>query len=160
MRFLDHLYTFGRWGLGILFIQAGALKLFEPEVFAVLIDAFGLVPQNLLLAVAVCLPALEVAAGVALLFDIQGSLAVVAGLLVLFSLILGYGLKMGLNVDCGCFGPQDLEARAFHGLETSLVRDLALLAVVAWLYGWRRCRGIQPRVLVPLMLKRTRGDGR
>ncbi len=150
MRYLDYLYAFSRWGLGALFIYAGIRKLWEPEVFAVLIDAFGIVPSNFIEAVALVLPALEVAAGLALLVDIQGSLAVVAGLLVLFSGILVYALQMGLNVDCGCFGPQDIEARAFHGLGAALYRDLAMLTVVAGLYGWRRWRGIRPVGLMSL----------
>lgn len=160
MRYLDHLYALCRWGLGSLFIYAGVRKLLEPAVFAVLLDAFGIIPESLLWTVAVLLPFLEVSAGLALIFDIQGSLAVVAGLLVLFGIILGYGLKMGLNVDCGCFGPQDPEARAFHGLDAALVRDLAMLAAVAGLYGWRRWRGIRPVKLAPLIIKRSRGDRR
>lgn len=155
MRYLDHLYALGRWGLGCLFIYAGARKLLEPTVFAVLLEAFGIIPEGLLLTVAVLLPVVEVAAGLALLFDLQGSLAVVAGLLVIFSAMLGYGLKIGLDVDCGCFGPQDPEARAFHGLDASLARDLAMLAVVVGLYGWRRWRGIRPVKLALLTFKRS-----
>lgn len=150
MQYLDHLYAFGRWGLGALFIHAGIRKLWEPEVFAILIDAFGIVPSEIVEVVAVILPTLEVAAGLALLVDIQGSLSVVAGLLVLFVVILFYALQIGLDVDCGCFGPQDLEARAFHGLGTALHRDLAMLTVVAGLYGWRRWRGIRPVGLMSL----------
>lgn len=137
MRYRDYFYAFGRWGLGALFIYAGSRKLMDPEVFAVLIDAFGIVPENLLWAVARMLPVLEIVAGFGLLFDIRGSLAVIAGLLVLFIVVLGMGLKMGLVVDCGCFGPQDIEARAFGGLDAALYRNLVLLAVVMWLYGWR-----------------------
>jgi uncharacterized membrane protein YphA (DoxX/SURF4 family) len=158
MRHLDHLYTLCRWALGSLFIYAGARKLLDPNAFAVLLDAFGIVPESLLGIVAALLPLAEVVAGLALLFDIRGSLAVVAGLLVIFSVMLGYGLKMGLNVDCGCFGPQDPEARAFHGLDTSFYRDLAMLAIVVGLYGWRRWRGIRPVKPAALSLNRSRGD--
>ena len=38
---------------------------------------------------AIALPALEVAAGIGLLFDIKGSLAVIAGLLGMFIAMLG-----------------------------------------------------------------------
>ncbi len=144
MRILDSLYHIGRLGIGALFIYAGSLKMSDPAVLAVLIDAFGIVPEGLIGPLSVLLPALELLAGAALLFDIEGSLAIITGLLILFTAILGYGIWMGLDVDCGCFGPQEPEAKAFQGLRTSMYRDLAMLAGVVFLYAWRRERGIQP----------------
>jgi uncharacterized membrane protein YphA (DoxX/SURF4 family) len=155
MRWLDWTYKLLRWGLGFIFIYAGSLKLIEPEVFAVLIEAYGIVPERLLMPVAVLLPALEVAAGIGLLFDIEGSLALIAGLLLVFMAILVYGIRMGLDVDCGCFGPEDPEARAFHGLRTSLYRDLIMLAGVLYIYGWRQHRAIQP-LKINWLLKKDR----
>jgi hypothetical protein len=143
MNALDWLYRMCRWGLGIIFIYAGSVKLLEPETFAVLIEAYGIVPQSLLMPLAVVLPALEVAGGIGLLCEIEGSLAGITGLLVLFIIILGYGIRMGLDVDCGCFGPDDPEAKAFHGLRVSLYRDLAMLAGIGFMFVWRRYRAIQ-----------------
>ena len=117
-RLFDWAYKLSRWGLGGIFIYAGSIKLLEPKTFAVLIDAYGIVPESLLVLVAVALPALEVAAGIGLLLDIKGSLSMISGLLALFIAILGYGIWMGLDVDCGCFGPEEPEAKAFHGLRT------------------------------------------
>jgi hypothetical protein len=51
---------------------------------------------------------------------------------------------MGLDVDCGCFGPDDYEADAFHGLRQSLYRDMVMLAGIAFIYGWRRHCNIKP----------------
>lgn len=147
------LYHLVRWVLGTVFICAGSTKLLEPEVFAVLIDAYGIVPEALLMPVAVALPILEVIAGIGLLFDIRGSLTLIAGLLVLFSVILGYGLWIGLDVDCGCFGPEDPEAKAFHGLRMALYRDFAMLAGVLFIYGWRRHRAVKPVNIMSVMNK-------
>ncbi len=116
----------------------------EPEIFSVLIDAYGIIPEGLLIPVAIGLPLLEVIAGIGLLFDIRGSLALTIGLLVLFMMVLGYGIWMGLDVDCGCFGPEDPEAKAFHGLKLGLFRDLVMMAGVIFIYGWRRYRAIRP----------------
>ena len=153
MKLIDLTYKLSRWGLGGIFIYAGSIKLLEPKAFAVLLDAFGVIPEGLLMPVAVALPALEVIAGIGLLFDINGSLGVIAGLLVLFIAILGYGIWMGLDVDCGCFGPEDPEAGAFHGLRPSLYRDVVMLAGVAFLYGWRRYRAIKPLEISRLINK-------
>ena len=134
--------------LGILFIYAGTTKLLEPVVFAVLIEAYGIVPEALLMPVAVALPLLEVVAGIGLLFDIRASLAVIAGSLLLFMAVLAYGIWMGLDVDCGCFGPEDPESKAFHGLRLALFRDLAMMAGVIFLYAWRRYRHLRPAGLM------------
>jgi len=137
---LKRLYQLGRLSLGGIFIYAGGRKLLAPEPFAVLIYAFGIVPPGLLIPVALGLPFLEVAAGWGLVFDIRGSLTTIAGLLVLFIMLLGYGILMGLDIDCGCFGPGDPETDAFHGLKTALFRDLVMLGGVVLMYGYRRFR--------------------
>ncbi|MGD2096081.1 MAG: MauE/DoxX family redox-associated membrane protein [Desulfobacterales bacterium] len=141
---MDWLYKLCRWTLGVIFIYAGGTKLLEPEIFTVLIDAYGIIPDGLLMPVAIGLSLLEVIAGIGLLFDIRGSLALTTGLLVLFIVVLGYGIWMGLDVDCGCFGPEDSETEAFHGLRLSLFRDLFMMAGVFCMYGWRRYRAIRP----------------
>lgn len=143
MTFLDRFYLLLCWGLSVLFIYAGMVKLLSPETFAVLIEAYGILPEQLVLPVAVILPAFEVLAGIGLLLNIRGSLSAIALLMILFVAILTYGIWMGLDVDCGCFGDNDPEADAFHGLWTSLYRDLAMLAGITLLFGWRRYRAIQ-----------------
>jgi uncharacterized membrane protein YphA (DoxX/SURF4 family) len=141
---LNWIYRVLRWALSGIFIYAGWTKLLAPESFAVLIEAYGIVPMGMLIPVAIVLPALEVIAGIGLLFDIRGSLTVIASLLILFVAVLGYGILMGLDVDCGCFGPDDPEAEAFHGLRVSLYRDLVMLASVGFIYCWRRFHAIRP----------------
>jgi hypothetical protein len=138
------IYKLTRWILGGVFIYAGSTKLIEPRIFTVLIEAYGFVPESLLMPVAIGLPFLEVIAGFGLLFDIRGSLAVITSLLVLFMVVIGYGIWMGLDVDCGCFASEDPEAEAFHGLRLSLFRDLVMTAGVFFIYGWRRYSKIRP----------------
>jgi uncharacterized membrane protein YkgB len=136
--------------------------LLEPEIFALLIEAYGIGPGGLIMPVAVGLPVLEVIAGIGLLLDVRGSLALITGLLVLFMVVLGYGIWMGLDVGCGCFGPEDPKAEAFHGLRLSLFRDLVMMAGVIFLYGWRRYRAIRPTgvmvILNQLFSKRRKED--
>jgi hypothetical protein len=123
-----------------VFLFAGGIKLADVQAFQAIIAAFGLVPDAWLVPVAVGLPLLEIAAAVGLLLEVRGSLTAIALLIVLFCAILGYGIHMGLDIDCGCFGPEDPESRAFSGLRGALVRDLAMLAGVAFLFGYRRWR--------------------
>ena len=153
MWILDLLYKLCRIGLGSIFIYAGIIKLFAPKTFAVLIGAYGIVPESLLMPVAIVISTLEVVAGVGLLFDIKGCLSAIAGLLVLFIVILSYGIWMGLDIDCGCFGPEDPEFGAFYGLQLSLYRDLVMLVGAAFMYVWRIYRAIKP-VNIKLLLNR------
>ncbi|MHB8790082.1 MAG: MauE/DoxX family redox-associated membrane protein [Desulfobulbaceae bacterium] len=131
------LYRLVRWALAGLFIWAGALKLADPPAFAVIISDFGLVPGWSVMPLALALPVLEVAAALGLVFDLRRSLAVISFLLAMFIAILGYAIWLGLDIDCGCFGPEDPEARAYSSLRTSLYRDLAMAAGVLFLYWWR-----------------------
>ena len=158
----NFIYRLTRWGLGCVFIYAGSIKLLAPAPFAALIEAYGIVPEGLTMLTAIVLAALEVAAGIGLLFDVEGSLAVIAGLLLLFIAVMGYGIWLGLEIDCGCFGPGDPEAEAFHGLRQSLYRDLVMLAGVAFIYGWRRYHTITPvkanKIAQKLIKKWRNGD--
>ena len=81
-------YRLIRWTLGGVFIYAGSLKLVSPVEFALMIDSFGLVPELLIMPVALLLPIVEVTAGIGLLFDVKGSLSIIAGLLTLLALRL------------------------------------------------------------------------
>jgi len=145
------LYHITRWGLAALFIFSGLTKLVEPVQFAVLIDAYGILPEVLVMPVAWFLPAVEVIAGGCLLFNIRGSLTTITLLMVLFLAVLGYGIWMGLDVDCGCFGPEDPEAQAFHGLRQAFYRDIVIMAGVAILYVWRYRRAVRPVRLLNIL---------
>ena len=123
-----------------------------------LIDSYGIVPDPLLMPVAIGLPLLEVVAAVGLMMDIRGSLTSIGALLLVFMAILGYGIWMGLDVDCGCFGPEDPESRAYHGLRSALYRDFIMLAGVLYLYVWRVYRRKSPYRLSEIILSIRKGD--
>ena len=128
-------YLFVRVALAILFIYAGTLKLTDPKAFARIISQYDILPEPLLPAVAVGLPIAEVFAGIALIFDLRSGLHSVSGMILLFVFVLGYGVLTEMDVDCGCFGPAELEGH--RGLVNAFYRDLALLGVVVFLY-WSR----------------------
>ena len=124
--------------ISVAFLYAGVIKLTDPQRFAVIIDGFGLLPESLILPIAIILPVLEIVTAAGLLLNSRVCLYSVAGLMSLFIAVLGYGISMGLDVDCGCFGPEDPE-QAYHGLRTALYRDLGFLVPVLYLFWfqWR-----------------------
>jgi rhodanese-related sulfurtransferase len=154
----ETVYRFMRWSLGVVFLYAGGSKLLDPQAFAVLIDSYGILPDLLVMPAAIGLPLLEVIAAVGLMTDIRGSLTAIGALLVVFMAILGYGIWMGLDVDCGCFGPEDPESLAYHGLRPALYRDFVMLAGVLYLYVWRFCRRKSPHKLLEVISFIRKGD--
>jgi uncharacterized membrane protein YphA (DoxX/SURF4 family) len=131
-----------RWGLGLLFMYAGGAKLLAPRAFARVISGYDLVPESLLPVVAIGLPALELLAGVGLIFRIRGSLPVISGLLLLFIAMLGYGIWQDLDVDCGCFTPEELAQK--DGLKWAFYRDLAMMGAVVFLFWSQRLKFTNP----------------
>ena len=133
------LYLLVRLGLAVLFIYAGAVKLVDPE--GVCPHYLPLRPRArpLLPVVAVGLPVMKLLAGIALLFNLLPGLHAVSGLLLLFAGVLGYGYFTNMDIDCGCFGPQEMAEQ--KGLVYAFYRDLGLLASVAFLHWSRIARG-------------------
>lgn len=132
---LDRLF---RWLLAGVFLVAGLPKLFAPYEFAEIVAAYGLVPDPLVLPIALLLPLVEVIAACMLVLNCPKGLLLAAALLLVFIAVLSYAIANGLDIDCGCFGPADPEHRAFAGLWTSLVRDLLLSIPVGFSFWYNR----------------------
>jgi hypothetical protein len=126
--------------LGIVFLYAAVPKLFHLDGFVAIIDAYGLVPDRALFSVALVMAILEAVAGIGIFFK-RGrylSLTIIFCLLLLFIGVLAYGLWLGLDIDCGCFGKDEPEHKFFSNLRVAIIRDLFLLLPVVYLYwrGW------------------------
>lgn len=120
-----------RWLLGGSFVWAGAIKLADPKSFARTVDAFGLVPETLLIPLAFILPMTEILIGIAVWRRWRGGLPAMAGLLAAFLAVLGYAIGQNLDVDCGCFSVSE---QATHtSIKTAFARDLAMLGGIACL---------------------------
>lgn len=136
-----------RWGISLFFLVAAVPKLFNVTEFAAVIDAYGILPDPFLLPMAVVLPVMEIVLAVGLLLNRFSSKIGIAVLLLVFIAILSYAIRLGLDIDCGCFGPEDPESQAFHGLKTALIRDIAMLLPLAyslWCHRYRfNCIPIQ-----------------
>ena len=140
-------YSIIRIFLGIVFIISGGLKLLDIRSFAQIIDAFAILPDMWITPTAIFIPVIELMLGMALTADIRGSLAGVLVLLIVFSMVLAWALFMGYDIDCGCFGPNDPEAKAFAAIKTSLARDVIMIGMIGYLYVWRMKNNHIPRFL-------------
>jgi uncharacterized membrane protein YphA (DoxX/SURF4 family) len=127
-----------RLALAGVFIYAGVVKLLDPRTFAHAIAQYDLVPEALLPMVAIGLPALELLAGAGLVLEVRGSLTVIAVLLVVFLVVLGYAVWQDLDIDCGCFTAEDLEG--IQSVKVAFWRDLIMIGATLFLFRrrWRR----------------------
>ncbi len=138
--FSPWLYRLARWALGVVFIYAGTMKLMDPGGFATVIARYGMAPDFLVPVAALGLPALELVAGLGLMLDLRGSLSAILAMLLMFAVVLWFGVLQGLEIDCGCFSSSELAEH--DSLRQALHRDLLMLALAAYLYLWRwRRRG-------------------
>ena len=157
--FTTWLYHVLRTALAALFVLAGAVKLLDLDAFARVIYDFGLVPDPTVFTLAVTLSVAELVAGLGLLIDLRGTLAAITAMLIGFLGVLTYGLWLGLDIECGCFGPGD-PIGISDGLRATAARDTILLAVCCYLYASRLRRAERPATLSvfhELILKTFRG---
>lgn len=131
-RYCSHLL---RWALAGVFIYSGCTKLLAVKEFAKTISHYDLVPETLLAPVAIGLPVVELLAGLALLVPLPGALTAITGMLVMFVVVLWYGILKNLEIDCGCFSSEELKGQA--SLRMALYRDFIMLAACSYLYIYR-----------------------
>ncbi len=102
----DRLVWLLRLIVGGAFITAGALKIAGPEKFVLAVSNYRLVPHELLHAVAILLPWIELTAGAFVLAGVwlRPAALLLAGLTAVFFAAIVSALARGLNLECGCFG--------------------------------------------------------
>lgn len=85
---------------------AGATKVADPDVFALAVGNYHMLPKQALTPVAYLLPPLEIVTALALLLPAYRAAGWVlaGGLFATFVLAVGSALARGLDVSCGCFG--------------------------------------------------------
>ena len=124
-----------RWLIAGVMIFAAVPKLSDPVSFAEVVGAYGLLPDFFVFPAALLLPLIELAAAFLLIKGRSSGLWIAAILMLLFIAVLSYGIWLGLDIDCGCFGPGDAAGSAFSNLRTALVRDLLLCIPILFCFG-------------------------
>lgn len=122
--------------LGCVWLYAAYTKFRESWlVFAMSIDAYRMLPEWAVLALARSLPWIELAVGVMFVTGLAMRYASIAGALILsvFFIVMALAHSRGLGIDCGCFGTGD----TLSGW--TLLRDGTLLtaAIVLVYLSWR-----------------------
>jgi uncharacterized membrane protein YphA (DoxX/SURF4 family) len=129
------LSTAARVVLGTVLLVAGAAKVVDPQASVAAVRAYELLPDGLATGVGWGLPFVEVMLGVVLLAGIAVRPAAFATAVLLagFVAAVASAAARGLSIDCGCFGGGGPVPPGQTAYAAEIVRDLALLAVAAWL---------------------------
>jgi uncharacterized membrane protein YphA (DoxX/SURF4 family) len=121
--------------LAAVFLYAAYTKLRQPwMVFAMSIDAYGLLPEFGVLAIARTLPWIELALGLLLLAGIwlRAVSVMTAAILGVFFAIMVMSFGKGMGIDCGCFGVgEPLTAKTLFRDGSLLVGAIAL-SILSW----------------------------
>jgi uncharacterized membrane protein YphA (DoxX/SURF4 family) len=130
-KWTDAIWILVRWGLAVVFIYAGVLKLRDAAAFAASIARFEMLPPFLIHPVALGLPPLEILCGFALLASPWRRPAAfgVTVLCLLFLAALMSAAFRGISVGCSCFGSAEAEP-----IWRTIGRDALLLAASYGLY--------------------------
>lgn len=116
-----------RWILGLTFIYASYHKILAPGDFAKIVYGYGLFPHVVINLIAIILPFMELAAGLALILGIypRSAVLIINAMLIAFIVVLSINLIRGHEFNCGCFSAKD--AGYFSSAESTLIRDIIYL---------------------------------
>jgi len=123
-----------RLALGALFIYAGYVKIREPLLFAMAVDAYRLLPPWAVFKVAYALPWVEVALGVMLVvgWKLKYFASFAALLLGVFVAMMAITYSRGTEASCGCFGFGEKIGPLTLARDTLLFGAAVFVAVRAW----------------------------
>jgi uncharacterized membrane protein YphA (DoxX/SURF4 family) len=124
-----------RIALGCVFVYAAWLKLKEPwQLFAMAVDAYGLLPQWAVIVVARTLPWAELLLGLLLISGVWLRISSAAASLLLlgFLTMMVRSYVAGMKIDCGCFGSDDPISLRTLARDGGFLAGALALTVLAW----------------------------
>lgn len=132
-----HVIIILAWILGLVFIYSGITKIIEPAVFAKAVGNYRILPWYLINLVAIFMPWLEIAPGLALFFPgwRRPAAKIILILTGLFTIAVVTALIRGLDISCGCFGGDNSRV----GLQTLLI-DIGILLAGGMILRDKRVR--------------------
>lgn len=115
---------------GTVFVLAGLAKLRDPQLFAMQLRGFRILPDPYPAWVALGLPWIELLGGLSVIAGPlrRGALLLLNACLLVFLAAMVSAVVRGLDIECGCFG-----SAVKTGLGAELAIDLALMALGLWL---------------------------
>ncbi len=135
LQFYKHPYfTFAlRVVIGLMLVRSGFLKLIDMEGMAKAIDNYQILPSVYVNLPAIIIPAIEFVMGACLVLGLfmDGTLAILSGLFIVFIIAIESAILRGLDIECGCSFTSDAER---VGIKILLQDTVLLLVMISiWL---------------------------
>lgn len=125
-------YRSAQWGLAIMFVYAGVMKLHDPIQFSIELGNYRLLPEALALRMGAWLPWLEIFAGLGLLLKPVrlGSWFLSAALGLGFTIFVTSAWLRGLDISCGCFGSSSTRVGPVVAFRAGAIFVIATLGLI------------------------------
>ncbi len=110
-KFNSYLSLFLRIYIGGIFIYASLHKITHPDMFAIDIATYDILPLYLVNIMAIVLPYIEFFSGVLLIagpFQKEAAL-LISGMMFMFFIAIIIAIYKGIEASCGCFASQSIE---------------------------------------------------
>ncbi len=116
-----------RLGMAAVFVGAALPKIAAPDLFALSVHNYQMLPAWGVNTIAILLPWLELVIGICLGLGIwsRASAVVMTGLMIVFMIALVSAAARGLSISCGCF--EVSEGAEHSSLVGAALRDVAFL---------------------------------
>jgi uncharacterized membrane protein YphA (DoxX/SURF4 family) len=126
--------------MGGLFVYASVHKIAYPELFALDVATYDILPLPLVNLSAITLPYVELAAGAMLVvgFRTRTGATLVTGMLLMFLIALVIALARGLDMSCGCFASQAMEEDPITRM--TVLRDFIWIVLASYVWVFDRSR--------------------
>lgn len=135
-------HLFARFILGGVFLWAGVTKIVNPGQFAALVSNYQFFPPEIIPAIAVLLPWIEVVCGAMLVVNrlTVGGALIASALLAAFIGLHAISLMRGIDVACGCLS---LSNEAGSDIWLSIFRNVLLMGAGIWILLDRGYRNVE-----------------
>ncbi len=123
--------------LGGVFCYAALDKIVHIDKFAQLVFYYHILPGWAVNILAIFMPMVEMAAGIALVLGVwpRGAIALISAMLIMFIVALAVVYLRGIDINCGCFSTSD---RGKSSAITLIWRDALLLLACIQIYFFGR----------------------
>lgn len=126
---------------GVLFI-AGILKVGDPQVSAMSVRAYEMLPVDIANFFGYVLPWFEVAVGLLLIIGAGVKVGAILGgvTMIMFIIAISQAWARGLSIDCGCFSAGGIVEPGETNYLSSIIRNIGLTITAIFLYRFPKGR--------------------
>lgn len=134
MKFLTNTYVLWitKVFIGLIFVLSGIEKIADPAGFSDAIANYKLIPNFVINFFAISIPWIELVSGILLIFNqyIKENAFIYISLMSIFTIMVLIAVLRGLDIDCGCFGTQNVQAVGI----TKIIENLALIILGVYVF--------------------------